>query len=1421
MMKIGLRKIFVAVAALASVMVIAYFYLLVLVPNKESELNSRGLRILSQIEQNILEKKINIQKTLDGVYNGRDATGNRKFRGPLIKGLSLDRDSIVRRGKNGVERGAFDIIYDPVQDKQQIRFYGEYARDIRKNENTDTITLYKNRVLAYRYEIDEFLKNVLFYRDDFFEDYVVLRRGEVVYQTSPLAYAGFKADTVDSKSKQPENPAGKILLSDRVKRDTLGGKSRFVFVHPFNEASGVDFVLCGVISTEKYNSEKYLLNTTQIIWITLVFVIAAFSLPILKLITVSEFERLSQYDVLRIGIALTSGSAVLSVCFLLWTHNASQYNRQAFVTRQVALAMDTAIDKEVREISNQWNYQLHLITNQPYYKKWVKGELLPGEEAFVERPDCAHQVENFVLLNHKGRGPVFDIKAKDRITHLELHEREYFKAFEKKHPDIYPYIMEKKGRDKGKEVFYLQPIYSWLDQQNTVVMSKALDSAISIPEDSLGVVLGIETYMFSLLKPALLSEVSFCVLDKDGRVLFHSDEKRNLRENFIAETGNDLLVRAVVTSHVDTTLQVRYYGNDHVAHFQPLEVLPYTLVVLYDTSFFMKALSNQATFTLLMLIVLGLMLTFIIAVSYFLTSQQNVLRRQQLSIKWLYFNSSTRSGFTNLFLWLLVPAALSLLFIRRENVVFVSFFLPVFALALSGAVIYKANKEGYERGFYEKYVAYQFRVFLGVCAGAGAVLLLALLSSGLPVSLCAAFIFILIELAMIVLVFVPDGLPVVNIEKRWSKIRNGHPDRQSWGKYIALPACFLLLLNFSVFPAFNFFITSVRQEREIKQKRNSLELAEGIDRRERWLLGKFNDLPNFDLLKKGIYMPGGRRAVERMKFKAETVPSVDKRNAFLAFYNQVINLPNIAYSDLELQTSFRDLNYGTSAEGTWTWTPPGRLDFLYRHDSPTDTLSYVQVRLPSRKTTIEWIMAGDRARLFVGICISIALLFVVLVFVHKKITLFEYFNRGPDQSKIRKADEEYIRHSIEHTSKNLLVLSLPGSGALEYVTGLCEVSKEDEEPEDKPVVEPLKEMKAKALKALRKAKVDYQLLAYKPGKQADSPPNHSIVLLHDFALNDSDSCLLYEQLSALNECFKSQALKVVWITASDPCEQISLLGKRSLALLRDKKNKDQDDKDETVKGKAVPDADKLKQERSDILRILNDFEKVIYSLEDNMVIRPDDSARYIREEFRFGVYLHDLGQRVMQSSKFGDAAMLDTYFRCNSVNLLSVECSCDVSFAKAEEHFILKIQDMAQNYYYSIWAGLSTREKYVLYDFASDEITNYRNFGILSVLVRKGLLFYDDRLGGLRVMSRSFRNFILTVVDKEEALQLEKEINISGTWETIRIVLAIFFIAIAVFLFATEQTTFNRIIGFITAIASIGPLLLAFVTNLRGMSFGK
>lgn len=1407
MMKFRLRKIFVAFVALAGVLTIAYFYLLVLVPNKESELSSRGLRILSRIEQNIHEKKANIQKTLDGVYGKRDSGGKRTFQGSFFKGLSIDPDSVIKDVENKIEPGNFNLIYDAVRDKQQIRFFGQYSKGN---------AIQKGSVLAYRYNMEDFLKDVLFYRDDFFEDYIVLYQGKVVYQTSPLAYAGFEAGAADPVKKKPNDRHGSALFGDWVKRDTLGGKGRFVFVHPFNQASQINFVLCGVISAEKYNNEKYLLNTTQIIWITLIFVMAVFLLPILKLFTVSEFERLSQQDVLRIGIALTAGSSVLTVCFLLWIHNSSQYNRQAYVTRQVAKTIERRMVEEVKKISLQLDYQIDLIRAEPLYKRWICSQPASGAAGTsLKLPDPHHhQVENFVLLDNNGVGSVFDMKKMAPPDKLDLHEREYFMAFDPKHPKLSPYTI-KQGVDKT--TFYIQPIYSWLDQQNTVVMSKALDA------NSCGqfVAFALETHMFSLSKPALPAEVSFCVLDKAGRVLFHSDEKRNLRENFIAETGNNLLVRGVITTHVDTTLQVQYYGDEHVAHFKPMNTLPYTIVVLYDTSFFMDALSNQATFTLLMLIALGLLLTVVIAVSYFLTSQQNVLRRQQLSIKWLYFNSPNREAFFNLFCWLWLPVVLSIPFIKGEHVVFFSFFLPVFALALSGAVIYKANRQGYQQGFYRRYVTCQYRIFFWVCAGVNGLLLAALITSGTSISPCVIVIFVLMETAMVALALMPGILPTFKVEEKWREFVRKNPGKRAWGKYMAAPACFLLLLNFSGFPAFNFFITSARYEREIKQKRNSLEMADRIDRRKQWLLSKIesdqllNDPPAFSLVRNGIYMPVKplkEDSLSDLKFdKKLTAYKVDKRNFFLSLYNRIINLPNIAYNDKELQTSFLDLNSGEGAEGEWSWKSPSELNYFYRHGPLPDALAAVHISLPVRNTTVHWIMMEDWIKIIAGIGISVVLLFVILVFAHKKITLYEYFNKGPDQDRIRKADEEYIRHSIEQTSRNLLILSLPGSGVVEFVKSLCK----------KPTVKMGDQWKLamkEVLDALTAAKVDYQFLAYDPGQSADGQSGRFIVLLSYFDLKDSNSEILQNQLSALNACFKSQILKVVWITASDPCEQVSLLGKRSPALLKvkgeDKK------KDET---EIAPDAGKLKQERSDILRILNDFEKVTYSLEDRLKVDQEDSARYLREEFRFGLYLDSLGKRVTEDSGDQNTAILDTYFKDINPDLLSANkrCFCKVNFPKAEEHFILKIQDMAQNYYYSVWVGLSTREKYVLYDFASDEITNYRNFGILSALVRKGLLYYDGRLGGLRVMSRSFRNFVLTVVDKEEALQLEKEINISGTWETIRIVLVIFFVAIALFLFATEKTTFNRIIGFITAVASIGPVLFAFVTNLRGLSFGK
>jgi len=279
----------------------------------------------------------------------------------------------------------------------------------------------------------------------------------------------------------------------------------------------------------------------------------------------------------------------------------------------------------------------------------------------------------------------------------------------------------------------------------------------------------------------------------------------------------------------------------------------------------------------------------------------------------------------------------------------------------------------------------------------------------------------------------------------------------------------------------------------------------------------------------------------------------------------------------------------------------------------------------------------------------------------------------------------------------------------------------------------------------------------------------------------------------LAKCFHQNNSKIIWVTSSDPCEQISIMKKNILQVYKMKRqNKD-----------PMAEIYNPEQEQEKMLKILDDFEKVTYSLEDNWpptTSRGQGNQKYMEDEFRFGAYFNKLRTNAVKN-------ITETFFKK----------TWDLKQPYSDELFVLKIQDIAQNYFYSVWTSLSSKEKYVLYDLASDELTNYKNYIVLAELERKGILFFCDKENTLKIFNKSFRNFILTVVNPEEALLLEKQVNVTGTWEIVRMVLVILFVSIGMFLFFTESTAFNKIIGAVTAVGSLIPAIINFFTHIKGV----
>jgi hypothetical protein len=136
---------------------------------------------------------------------------------------------------------------------------------------------------------------------------------------------------------------------------------------------------------------------------------------------------------------------------------------------------------------------------------------------------------------------------------------------------------------------------------------------------------------------------------------------------------------------------------------------------------------------------------------------------------------------------------------------------------------------------------------------------------------------------------------------------------------------------------------------------------------------------------------------------------------------------------------------------------------------------------------------------------------------------------------------------------------------------------------------------------------------------------------------------------------------------------------------------------------------------------------------------------------------------------------------------------------------IHNIQHLAEPYYTSLWANCTKKEKYVLFDLADDGLVNPRNTKTITKLLNKGLIIYTDKL---RIMNESFRSFVLTGLNPEEALQLEKEAKAGGIWNKFRNPILIMLVAIAVFLSLTQKESLLNLISFLAPILALIPILV-------------
>lgn len=139
------------------------------------------------------------------------------------------------------------------------------------------------------------------------------------------------------------------------------------------------------------------------------------------------------------------------------------------------------------------------------------------------------------------------------------------------------------------------------------------------------------------------------------------------------------------------------------------------------------------------------------------------------------------------------------------------------------------------------------------------------------------------------------------------------------------------------------------------------------------------------------------------------------------------------------------------------------------------------------------------------------------------------------------------------------------------------------------------------------------------------------------------------------------------------------------------------------------------------------------------------------------------------------------------------------------------------NAYSNIWESLPNVEtQNVLYDFAQDHFSNYKNKDILMELMDLGLINHNELTGRLQIRSESFRKYILlkSKLDAEFVVDFKK-VSSNGTFDKLRLPMLIIATSLLLLLMYLNKDRYNQleVMG-----ASIGTVLV--LVN-RFLSIGR
>jgi hypothetical protein len=1206
--------------------------------------------------------------------------------------------------------------------------------------------------MAMLFQIEQFIKMLL--PSNVFDEYIIFSKGQPVYETFPSGISSVKNDSLLSIKN---GVSGSVMHNYNV-----SGTDYKMFLQPVIFGNN-EWIIAGLLTDKRYNEEKNQLPAQVVLFLVTIVLITVLSFPWLKLYQMGSKDRLTLAD--AVSTVVISMLLVSLMFFMFFKYNVPfRTINEPKEKSKLAAGIIKAFNRERDSAYHTLKGLDSLVDKAPHdiidlgkqAMTFKNHDSIPVAQK-IKGIAAGLAIRQLYWLNAKGDEEINWNSDTVNGPHGNFINRPYFNVIQSGRP----YLLN----DSLTQPYYFDQLVSRTTSAFTTVISIPSTARLNDPGHY---VAGMSFVVKSLQQVILPTGFQFAMIDNSGKVLYHSDVSKCLNENLLTEFSESDKLKSCLVARSEGFFSTGYFSNDYYVHVRAISGLPYFIVIFEDTGFKETRDMEVYSFTFsCMLLFFGFMIVQML-VTFIVSSRRSFFKKQGFNTSWISPKMSAHRQYN---LAIIANASIILLLLVFYH--FASFLLYCYMLLFSVTFLSLFLNSVFAKRYKGlKPANYSYKLsslrWLFICIFLVDLLAVITLQAG---HFFLLLLFELIAFAIGIFLFT-RGDNVLN------EARKPAPalltNRYKYIHSFTLMA-FTRLIVSSGIPVMFFYITAYNYEQNLDIRYKQLQFAQNV-------VSKL-DTTQLQTIQNGLHYQSGVY-FDSSWVKTAKIVSKDSIDGVARPYSledrralYLLNLFRLHITDKAINDD--KFYMPASADST----------FYHNHllkDACSDdcgTITAVQTKTPGKYLQVA---SADLNYHFPGIFCSqsycrgilywlllfggLALFYFILLNIIEKIFSLNI----PDLTRWQDLDNEILERSL--LNNLVFVIGLPGSGKLTRIlekieskaivtrTGEPYVYDKNSDAASNVFIADLMNIPDAGDERSNDAEWKFY------SKKIFNSKNRLVIINH-FEYNIQDAYTTRIKLNLLESIMVQNTCRVIILSTIHPVAFLD-------SVL-----------DHAFKGHPVPGQD---LERWHVL--LGHFRIVVFPLEER------------KEE--------GIQSRVEQAISYETKR---THF-LNKMQEATVKVATSMSLKYSEDResdeLALKLQMTAHYFYMYIWQSLTKEEKFLLYDHAEDNLVNSFDDYNLNMLICKGILIRSD--GALRIFNNGFRNFILTAIGNIEAMKIKSQIKDNGNWNKLKNPMLIIILAIMVFLIASQQEAYSKLITYAAALATGIPAVMKIFSLFDG-----